>query len=692
PDGWYMSANSFVFGFSLEGSNMCAWERTKLLVGDLTAKVICVVTGSSQFAGLLPSDWDGAMSPPAAAPNYFIGLYSTSQLMMFKMKPNYSNPSATQVIGPSYISIEAFNLPCGDGGDCIPQKDSTQLLASIGERLMYRLAYRNFGTHESLVVNHSVGTNGTVGIRWYEIRSPGATPIVYQQATYAPDSTARWMGSMAMDKAGNIAVGYSTSSTTMYPSIHYTGREAADPPGTLRAEQLLWAGSGSQTPGDSGSNRWGDYSSLETDPVDDCTFWGTWQYLPANGTFNWRTRIAAFKFSSCGAPVLKTDTTTTITADTPDPSVVGQLYTASYTVSPLAGTGIPTGTVVVSDGGGSSCSGSVAAGSCTITPSTAGNRTLTASYGGDAAFNGSTSPGVSHVVNAATTTTSISSITPEPTVTGQSYTVNFTVSVIAPGSGTPTGTMTISDGTGAVCTTTPATGSCVLTSVTAGSKTVTATYSGDANFNGSAANAAHTVSKAGTATTIISDTPDPSTAGATYTVGFTVAVSAPGSGTPTGNVTLSDGTGGSCTVPVSSGSCSIVSTTAGDKTLTATYDGDANFNGSVSPGVPHKVDPAAGSVPAAPGNLTANRVRNTGQVALGWTDNSNNETNFVLERCTITGEGAFRTCTYATLATIGANLTSYNDTAPSGRHRYRVKATNGAGSSPYSNEAQVNIQ
>lgn len=489
PDGWYSSANSFIWGFSLEGSNMCAWERDKLLLGDTAGKVICVVTLNGAYSGLLPSDWDGATPPPPGSPNFFTGLYSTSQLMMFKMKPNYANPPATQVTGPIYVDVSPFNLPCG-GGDCIPQKDSTQLLASVGDRAMYRLAYRNFGTHESLVVNHSVGTANTVGIRWYEIRSPNATPTIHQQGTYAPDSTYRWMGSMAMDKSGNIAVGYSRSGPGMFPGIFYTGREAGDALGTLRAEQTIWAGSGSQTPGDAGSNRWGDYSSIETDPGDDCTFWYTSQYLPASGTFNWRTRIASFKFDNCGAS--KTDTTTTITSQTPSATVTGQPYTVSVTVAPSGATG----TVTVDDGAGANCVatlGGGGAGSCALTANTAINRTLTATYSGDASFNGSPSDPVSHTVNKADTTTTITGDPTDPSIVNEAYTINFQVTVNSPGSGTLTGLVTIGDGTGGSCTAAVGLGVCVMTSTSAGDKTLTANYAGDLNFNGSSDTEQHTV-------------------------------------------------------------------------------------------------------------------------------------------------------------------------------------------------------
>ena len=166
---------------------------------------------------------------------------------------------------------------------------------------MYRLAYRNLGDHESMVVNHSIDNSGNVAVRWYELRLDGsANPFIYQQGTYAPDSNSRWMGSAAMDQAGNIGLAYSVSSTTLNPQIRYTGRLATNPLNTLpQGEATIIAGAGSQT--GSSLTRWGDYSSMDVDPVDGCTFWYTSQYIPANGAFNWKTRIASFQFPSCTA-------------------------------------------------------------------------------------------------------------------------------------------------------------------------------------------------------------------------------------------------------------------------------------------------------------------------------------------------------------------------------------------------------
>ena len=222
-------------------------------------------------------------------------------------------------------SVAPFTPACG-GGTCIPQLGTSQQLDSLADRLMYRLAYRNFGDHEALLVNHSVTAGTSVGIRWYEIRSPGGTPTVYQQGTYAPDATFRWMGSIAMDKVGNIALGYSASSSTLSPSIRYTGRAPTDALGTMQAETIIQAGGGSQL---SNLSRWGDYSAMTVDPIDDCTFFYTTEYLKASGTFNWSTRIASFKFPSCNTspPVF-----TTITLSSASASVATgrtQLFTAT---------------------------------------------------------------------------------------------------------------------------------------------------------------------------------------------------------------------------------------------------------------------------------------------------------------------------------------------------------------------------
>jgi hypothetical protein len=190
--------------------------------------------------------------------------------------------------------VTPFTQAC-NGSLCIPQEGTTQVLDGVGDRLLHRLAYRNFGTYDDLVITHSVVAGSSVGVRWYEIRNPGTAPTVYQQGTFAPDSNYRWLGSVAMDKLGDIAVGYSISSSTMYPSIRFTGRVPTDPLGTMESEMHIITGSGAQT---ASGNDWGNASSLSIDPIDDCTFWYTNEYFLTTGT-KWSTRLASFRFNSC---------------------------------------------------------------------------------------------------------------------------------------------------------------------------------------------------------------------------------------------------------------------------------------------------------------------------------------------------------------------------------------------------------
>jgi hypothetical protein len=190
------------------------------------------------------------------------------------------------------------------GRACIPQPATTNKIDHLGyrQRPLHRAAYRNFGSHESIVTNQSVeAVTGISGIRWWELRSPNSSPTIYQEGTYAPGATDgihRWMGSIAMDSAGNMALGYSASDgTTTYPSVWYTGRLSTDPLGTMpQGEGSIVNGTGSQT---GGSNRWSDYTSMNVDPVDDCTFWFVNEYVPSTSPSGWQLRIGSFKFPSC---------------------------------------------------------------------------------------------------------------------------------------------------------------------------------------------------------------------------------------------------------------------------------------------------------------------------------------------------------------------------------------------------------
>ncbi len=296
PDAYYASFNIFANGSTFTGAKACAFDRANMLAGQ-PATQQCFQT-TATYGGLLPSDQDGSQLPPAGTPDLFLALGPTnSELDLWKFHVDWTTPSNTTFTGPAIIAIAGFSNACA-GGTCIPQKGTSQKLDSLADRLMYRLSYRNFGNYESLFVNHSVTAGTGVGVRWYEIRSPNGTPTVFQQGTFAPDSRFRWMGSIASDKVGDLALGYSLSSSGDFPSISFTGRVPGDPLGSLNAETSLFVGSGSQL---SNLSRWGDYSSMSVDPVDDCTFWYTNTYLQNSGTFNWSTRIGSFKFPTCGS-------------------------------------------------------------------------------------------------------------------------------------------------------------------------------------------------------------------------------------------------------------------------------------------------------------------------------------------------------------------------------------------------------
>jgi len=294
PDAYYASYNMFSPTLFL-GAKVCAYNRTHMLAGQ-SASAICFQRSTNDFS-FLPSDWDGSTAPPAGEPNFFLELFTTTTLHLFKFHADFVTPANTTFKGPITVTVNSFTEACG-GRVCIPQSGTGTKLDSLGDRLMFRLAYRHVGTHESLVAAHSVKpTTGPVSaVRWYEIRSPNATPTVFQQGTFSLSTLAAWMPSIGMDKLGDIAVGFSKSSNTTHPGLGYTGRIPTDPAGMMESAANIFVGAGSQN---GGLTRWGDYSSISIDPTDDCTFWYTNEYIPSNGKFNWHTRLASFKFTAC---------------------------------------------------------------------------------------------------------------------------------------------------------------------------------------------------------------------------------------------------------------------------------------------------------------------------------------------------------------------------------------------------------
>ena len=347
PDAYYITFN--LFGSSgFAGGMACAYDRAKMLVSQ-PATQQCYNLGTS-YGGLLPSDVDGRTPPPAGSPDFILN-YGTNRLNLWKFHVDWTTPANTTISGPTAISVASFSAACG-GGACIPQPGTSQRLDSLADRLMSRLAYRNFGDHESLVVDHSVGTGllnlGPSGVRWYELRNPNGTPTVYQQGTYAPDSTYRWMGSIAMDKLGDIALGYSASSGSVPPSVRYTGHLVTDGLGVMgQGEGILQAGTGSQLPS---LSRWGDYTSMTVDPTDDCTFWYVGEYQKASGTWNWSTRIGSFTLPGCSGTITNdfsisaNPTSLSLAQSTRGTSTIGTAATSgvAQTVA-LSVSGVPSG-------------------------------------------------------------------------------------------------------------------------------------------------------------------------------------------------------------------------------------------------------------------------------------------------------------------------------------------------------------
>jgi hypothetical protein len=314
PDAYYLSVNLFAKPeLFFSGVGVVAFERDRMLAGDPNARMVYFDLWQQHpnVFSLLPSDLDGPTPPPAGAPNVFVGLGIDlftgfkNELQLFRFHVDWSNPGGSTFLGPSVIPTAAYDPNLCNYDNCVPQKGSFQLLDTLSSRLMFRLAYRNFGDHESLVVNHTVDVgDDRAGVRWYEIRNPRGTPFVYQQGTFAPDASHRWMGSIAMDGNGDIALGYSVSGADVYPSVRFTGRLAGDPLGEMTlGEGSLVEGGGAQT---HPAGRWGDYSDMTVDPTDDCTFWYTQEYLKSTTERGWSTRIGSFTYPGC---------------DTTDPSV-----------------------------------------------------------------------------------------------------------------------------------------------------------------------------------------------------------------------------------------------------------------------------------------------------------------------------------------------------------------------------------
>jgi hypothetical protein len=309
PDGYYANYNMFPADpAKCRYGKQCVYERSVMLQGG-TARAVCFNDGNfgtqtcsaDSRLSMLPSDLDGATQPPIGSPNFYLTLGSSTSLKLYKFHVDWNQTANSTLAGPINITVPSYSS-CPASGSCnVPQPGTALQLMTLADRLQHRLAYRAFADHQALVVSHSVAVGSGRGVRWYEIRSPDGTPVVYQASTWAPNADFRWMSSIAMDGDGNIALGYSVSSGATYPGIRFTGRRVGDYPNTMRGEITIVEGASSVTTGDS-PLRWGDYTCMAIDPANDQTFAYTNQYnAPVSTPPQLRTRIATFDSGSFGA-------------------------------------------------------------------------------------------------------------------------------------------------------------------------------------------------------------------------------------------------------------------------------------------------------------------------------------------------------------------------------------------------------
>ena len=392
-DGYYLATDEFI-GSDYAGSGVFAFDRAKMLVGDANASYVYFDLASPstiRFGGLLPSDLDGISPPPPNTPNTFVGYSATEYgdsadaIRLFDFKANFANPTLSTFSerSESPISVAAFDPTSPDGRNDIFPPTPAEALDSQSDRLMYRVGYRNFGTHDSLIFNQTVRTSAIglpyrAGVRVYELNRIGSTFTINTASTIGDNESSRWMGSAAQDWQGNSAIGYSFTNDAKVPNVAYSGKLSTE--STFRTEGTLANASGVQT---AFGFRWGDYSAMNTDVSDDCTFWFTNEYYTLESQnesdFGWLTRIGKFRFAECiNAP--RSTITGIVTNTTTSQPIANALITANSTFSRGTNSGGNYGTLLLVPNTYSITATAKGYKSQTITVSTINGQTLTQNF------------------------------------------------------------------------------------------------------------------------------------------------------------------------------------------------------------------------------------------------------------------------------------------------------------------------
>jgi hypothetical protein len=300
PDGYYIPTST---GDEVIQKHACVADRAGMLTGE-PATEQCVIVDGVNF--LNNADVDGMSPPPPGAPNIVLAAGGTQlkrvlqddAIYAWTFHVDWHTPSKTKLDGPMKIPVAPYEYLCGGQlTNCVPQPGTDRRLDAQGDKLMARVVYRNINGRESIVAAHSVNTAAEGGgVRWYELRlDPQRRLRLYQQGTYAPDRYYRWLPSPAMDRLGNIAIGYSFGGAPHFAGQRIAARLVSDPPGQLTfKESILAEGAAAQAT----AMRWEDYTQTAMDPSDDCTIWYAGDYFKA-GAETYSTRVGAVRLPGC---------------------------------------------------------------------------------------------------------------------------------------------------------------------------------------------------------------------------------------------------------------------------------------------------------------------------------------------------------------------------------------------------------